>query len=115
MVSTGPRVNLPAPYTQDNVKVVVEGLWIDGYDGDGYDKIIGVRGTATNVGSVDLLTCSIEFNVVNKSGARVAAAHTIMLGLKSGETWAFQATFSTPFAGSFKSVEPGTITAMNER
>jgi hypothetical protein len=109
-VPTAPMVNLPPPYTQKNVEVVVERLWLDGYD-----NVIGVSGTATNKGPVNLLTCNIYLNVMDASGSRVSTAHATMIGLKSGETWSFQATFLSPFAGTFKAVEPGTIVAMNER
>jgi hypothetical protein len=103
-------VNLPAPYTQRDVKVVVERLWIDGYG-----NVVGVSGTATNNGRVNLLTCNIYLDVTNASGVKVSTAHATMIGLKSGQTWGFQATFLTPFAATFKSIEPGTIMAMNER
>jgi hypothetical protein len=89
---------------------VVERLWVDGYD-----KVIGVSGTATNNGAVNLLTCNIYLNVMNASGTKVSTAHATMIGLKSGETWSFQATFLSPFSGTFKAVEPGTIVAVNER
>src|SRR5580700_2305404 len=106
---TAPMVKMPPPYTQKNVEVVVERLWIDGND-----KVIGVSGTATNNGPVNLLTCNIYLNVLDASGSRVSTAHATMIGLKSGETWSFQATFLSPFAGTFNAVEPGTIVAMNE-
>ena len=105
-----PTVNLPAPYTQGNVKVVVERLWTDGYG-----NVVGVSGTATNNGQVDLLTCNIYLNVIGISGVKVSTAHATMIGLKSGQTWDFQAMFLTPYAVTFKSIEPGTIMAMNER
>jgi hypothetical protein len=105
-----PTVNLPAPYTQQDVKVAVERLWTDGYG-----KVIGVSGTATNIGQVDLLTCNIYLNVIGASGVKVSTAHATMLGLKSGQTWEFQAMFLTPYAVTFKSIEPGTVMAMNER
>jgi hypothetical protein len=103
-------VNLPAPYTQKNVRVVVERLWMDGYG-----NVVGVSGTATNNGQVNLLTCNIYLDVINASGVRISAAHATMIGLKSGQTWDFQAAFLTPFAATFKSIVPGTIMAMNER
>jgi hypothetical protein len=108
--SPAPAVNLPAPYTQKNVKVVVEQLWVDSNE-----NIIGVSGTATNTGSVNLLTCNIYLDVIDASGAKVSAAHATMIGLKSGQTWDFQAMFATPFAVTFRAVKPGAIVAMNER
>jgi hypothetical protein len=105
-----PTVNLPPPFTQQDVKVVVEKLWTDGYG-----NVVGVSGTATNKGHVDLLTCNIYLNVIGTSGVKVSTAHATMIGLKSGQTWDFQAMFLTPYAVTFKSIEPGTVIAMNER
>jgi hypothetical protein len=109
MPSAGPTVNLPPPYRQGNITVVVEQLLVDRYD-----RVIGVSGTATNNGSVNLLTCNIYLDVIDATGAKVSAAHATMIGLKSGQTWDFQATFATPFETTFKWVEPGSIMARNE-
>ena len=60
-----PQTNLPAPYSQHGVKVIVDGLWKD-IDGN----VRGVSGVATNETSGNLLTCIINLDVLDASGVK---------------------------------------------
>ena len=102
-----PQVGLPSPYTQNGVTIVVDGLWRNGA-GD----VSGISGIATNVTHRDLTVCIINLDVLDASGVKVSSAIASTTGLKAGQQWRFQATFTTPYAVSFSSIGPGSITAM---
>jgi hypothetical protein len=102
-----PRIDLPAPYTDQRVRVTVDGLW---KDGDG--TVSGVSGTATNISGHDFITCQIGLDLLDVSGVKVSSAVAVTTGLKAGQTWRFQATLMNAYAVAFKSVAPGHVIAV---
>jgi hypothetical protein len=105
-----PKVNLPAPYTSRNVTVTVEGLWKNGLG-----EVSGISGTAKNVGNVDLKLCEVKFDILDSTGVKVSDALASTYGLNAGQTWRFQATFTTPYAVSFSTVQASKVLALRER
>jgi len=105
-----PAVDLPAPYSDHGVLITVDGLW---RNGDG--QVLGVSGTAKNVGNVDLITCMINLAIVDASGIKVTDAVASTQGLDRGQTWRFQAAILAPFSVSFKAVRPGKVLVFAQR
>ena len=104
-----PRIDLPAPYTDQRVRVTVDGLW---KDGDG--TVSGVSGTATNISGHDFITCQIGLDLLDVSGVKVSSAVAVTTGLKAGQTWRFQATLMNAYAVAFKSVARNRGSPTNE-
>ena len=102
----GPKVALPAPYEKHDVAVTVDSLLTDS-NGD----VWGLSGTATNEGS-DLATCMLTFDIMDASGAKVGDAIASIEGLRSNQTWRFQATISVPSSVYFTSIQPGQVMAI---
>jgi len=100
-------VNTPAPYTDNGISVTVNGLWKDGYG-----RVIGIDGIATNVSGEDLQLCQITFDVIDQSRVKVSTALAVSNGLKAAQSWRFQASFTTPYAVNFSSIESGAITTI---
>lgn len=99
-------MNLPAPFEDGGLRVTADGFYKLGR------SYVGVSGTARNVSGRDFEMCSIRFDVVDESGAKVCDAHAFTQGLKAGQEWRFQAAFATSFATTFKSIQRGTVTTI---
>ncbi len=97
-----PKISLPTPYTQGVLSITVDGLYRDGNG-----TVIGVSGIATNVAGQDLTSCTITFDVLDATGAKVSSAIAVTNGLKAAQNWRFQATFMNPFSVNFTSIVPG--------
>jgi hypothetical protein len=97
-------VNLPAPYYDNNVRIVVEGVLKDGNG-----TVIGVTGTATNTGAANLRFCAVQFDVIDSAGHKVAEAYADTSGLKSRQTWRYQAMFRFPYPETFQSIVGGGV------
>lgn len=107
---SAPQVSLPAPYSENGVRVVVDGLYEDGYG-----NVTGITGTATNELGKDLVTCMMTLDVLDASGVKVSSAIASTAGLRAGQTWRFQATFMNPYSVQFKTVAPGQMMVMPAR
>ncbi len=79
---------------------------------DALGNVMGISGTATNNSGRDFRTCMLSFDVLDATGAKVSSALASTIGLKAGQTWRFQATFTNPFSVQFRSVAPGQLIAM---
>lgn len=101
-----PKIDLPAPYEQDGLRISVDGFYRRGM------SYVGLTGTAENVGSKDYTTCSITFDIVDSMGAKVGDAIAHTQGLRAGQEWRFQALFTTAFATTFKGIRAGRVTAL---
>jgi hypothetical protein len=84
----------------------------DGLYRDGYGTVVGISGIATDVSAGDLTLCQLTFDVLDASHAKVSNAVAATNGLKAGQSWKFQAVFTTPFSVQFTSIAPGTVTAI---
>jgi hypothetical protein len=102
---------MPAPYTDRGVKVVVDGT----YRRTEIGPVSGITGEATNVSGKDLSFCTISLDVLDESGTKVSSAIANTPGLKAGQTWRFQAIFTTPFTVAFKSIAQGQVHAVAQR
>lgn len=98
------QVALPAPYTQQGIGIVVDGLYRDGYG-----NVLGVSGEATNLTGRDLVTVMVTLDVVDGAGTKVSSAIASTTGLKASQRWRFQAHFLNAYAVSFRAIEPGNI------
>jgi hypothetical protein len=105
-----PVVDLPPAYTDHGVTITVDGLWKNDYG-----QVLGISGTAKNVGAVDLLTCMVHLDIVDGGGVKVSDAVASTQGLARGQTWRFQATLMSPFSVSFKAVRPGQVMVFAQR
>jgi hypothetical protein len=105
-----PQISLPAPYVQQGVTVVVNGLWRDASG-----NVSGVSGIATNTSGRDLMLCQVSFDALDAQGVKVSSAVAATNGLKVDQKWRFQAVFTTPFSVVFTSVAPGQVTAVPSR
>lgn len=105
-----PQVSLPAPYTQEGIGVVVDGLYRDGYS-----NVVGVSGEATNLTGRDLVTVMVTLDVVDGAGTKVSGAMASTTGLKASQRWRFQANFLNAYAVSFRAIEPGNIVVIPAR
>ena len=97
------NLDLPAPFEDGGLEVSVEGSYMQGR------SFVGFRGSARNVSGKDLTMCSITFDIVDSSGAKVGDAIAHTQSLRSGQTWRFQALCTTPFATNFKGIQRGRV------
>lgn len=98
-----PQIDLPAPFEDQGVQISVDGLFKLG------QTYTGLTGTAHNVSSSDYTTCAISFDVIDTDGSKVADAFASTQGLRSGQTWRFQALFTSPFGTTFSSIQSGQV------
>jgi hypothetical protein len=99
-----PTVALPKPSTESGVFVSVDGLLYNAGD------IMGISGVAKNITASDLQSCTIFFDVLDSSGAKVATASDTTIGLKAGQVWRFQAVMGTVASVPVVSIELGSVT-----
>src|SRR5262245_16319459 len=100
----GSKLEWPAPYEQEGIRVTVDGFYRQGM------SIVGISGTAENLGTRDLRVCTINFDVIDSDGVKVGDAMAFTNGLAGRQKWRFQAPFTTPFQITFKEIRPGRIT-----
>ena len=105
-----PTPSLPQPYTQSGVSVKIDGWWTNGLG-----QVVGITGIARNDRSASLISCMVTLNVVDSDGVKVADAIASTTSLDPGQSWRFQATFTTPFTVAFKGVQPGKVIAVAQR
>ena len=103
--SPAPRVSLPAPYTDQGINVVVEGLWENGHG-----NVQGVNGLVTNLSDRDLTLCQVTFDLLDVEGTKVSSAIAATSGLKVGQKWRFQAPLTSPYTVQFSAIVPGQTT-----
>jgi len=105
-VLPAPKIDLPAPYEQDGLRISVEGFYKNG------SSYVGLAGTVQNVSGKDYTMCAISFDIVDSMGAKVGDALATTQGLRAGQQWRFQALFTTAFATTFKEIRSGGVTVV---
>jgi len=102
--SAQPAIEFPPPYDDNGIRIAVDGLYRVG------DSVVGVTGIATNVTKRDFRQCTVNLDIVDRSGVKVGDAIASTQGLHAGQQWRFQAAFTIPFQAFFAAVRPNRVT-----
>ena len=97
------RLALPGAQTIDEVRVQVTGVRRS------HTRYFGLVGEAVNLGQTPVSRLTAVYEVLNAQGALIGQARADRTNLAPGETWVFEAEFSSAGVTAVSSVMPGRI------